>query len=292
MLKEDGFRIQRLSFIPHQQINEKLRWLSEIEFEDMPRLDSNGSGTLTAESTGELFVERAYIQYDFNSKLKFRIGRDFLFSTIFSDNHYATFVLNQYRPYLERQMFPSIMDGLELMGNFNLSRTSMDYVLYYGNGNVYKADEDVNKQDLVGMRVRFSFPYFKMSRLSFALADGYTSDSLIPAEYKKQSLAIGLEEKIGHAALTLQYAKSRITELEKFTREGFYLRFAYTFDRLTPWIYYETYDASDKDLLVMQERASVGIEYALSKEYKVRLEHYHSYDISSEETLLAFALNF
>lgn len=290
--KEDGFRIQRLSFIPHQQINEKLRWLSEIEFEDMPRLKSSGEGNLTKESTGELFVERAYIQYDVSTKLKFRVGRDFLFSTIFSDNHYPTFILNQYRPYLERQMFPSIMDGLELMGNFNFNRTSMDYVLYYGNGNVYKADADVNKQDLLGMRLRFAFPYFKLSRLSLAFADGYTSDTPIPSNNKKHSFAIGLEEKVGYASLTLQYAKSKITELETFNREGYYLRFSYTFDSLTPWIFYETYDASDKDLLVMRERASIGIEYALSKEYKLRLEHYHSYDIGSEETLLAFALNF
>ena len=290
----DGFRLKYISFIPHQQVNDKLRWLSEIEFEDMPRLESNetDNGSLTNNSTGQIFVERAYIQYDISSKLKFRIGRDFLYSTIYSDNHYPSFVLNQFRPYLERKVFNPIVDGLQFMGNFNLNHVGMDYVLYYGNGNVYKAGKDINSQDLVGTRVRFSLPYFKLSRLSFAFADGYTSDTAIPSDYKKHAMAVGLEEKIGNASLTLQYAKAKMAKEKRITREGYYLRLAYTFNRITPWIYYETYDATDEGALLVQKRGSVGIEYALSKEYKLRLEHYISYDVSDEETVLTFALNF
>lgn len=285
--KEDGFRLHRLAFIPHQQINSKLRWLGEIEFEDAPRIEGDDNT-----STGKLFVERIYIQYDINSQLKVRVGRDFTHSTIYSDNHYPSFVLNQLRPLLERKMFPQITDGIELMGNFNMEETSMDYVAYYGNGNEAQAHNDVNPQDLYGIRIRVSLPYFRLTRFSFALADGYTSDQKVSGDYEKVSLAMGLEEKINDFSFIAQYAYSEITEEKKIKRDGFYLRASHKIGNFTPWLFYEEYDDSSIDNIAVVKRASVGIEYKVNERFKVKLEQYRTLDAKDIQSIASVALYF
>ena len=292
--EKDGFRLHRFSFIPHQQVNERLRWLGEIEFEDAPFIQRHNLESISKvhNTSGKLFVERIYIQYDINSQVKFRIGRDFAHSTIYSDNHYPSFVLNQLRPLLEREIFPQITDGIELLGSTYINNTTLDYILYYGNGNTHDAHEDINKQDLYGVRVRFSLPFTKLTRLSFAYANGYTSDAKIPSNYKKDAFAIGLEEKVGNMALTAQYARGHITEVQSYTREGFYLRLAYTIGDFTPWVFYEEYDDSSIDDIDTIKQGSVGLAYSFTQKFKVKLEHYRTNDNKDLKTITSFALYF
>jgi len=289
--RNDGFRNYRFSLIPNQQVNDKFRWLAEIEFEDTPRIEpSYNSGTVSDDSTGSLFLERVYLQYDYNQYLKFRLGRDFTHSTIWSDNHYPTFVLNEYRPLLERNIFPQVTDGLEVLGNTMIGKVGVDYIVYTGNGNSYYTHEDLNDKDLYGARVRFTLPFLSLTRLSLAVADGYTTDNILNSNYDKTSFAIGLEQKWNNAELKAQYAYANIEDTNKYDRDGYYVQLSYKLGDFTPWIQYEEYDASDKDGLEAVDRKAVGLQYSLYSNLKFKLVEYLMDD--DKQTLAVGTFNF
>jgi len=273
--KNDGFRSYRFSLIPNQQVNDKFRWLSEIEFEDTPRVEPDyNSGTVSNDSAGSIFLERVYLQYDYNQYIKFRLGRDFVHSTIWSDNHYPTFVLNESRPLLERNIFPHVTDGLEVLGDTNFNNVGIDYVAYVGNGNTYYSHADVNNEDLYGLRVRFTLPFLSYTRLSLSLADGYTSDTAINSNYDKTSFAVGLEQKWNNFELKAQYAFANIEDVVKYEREGYYAQLSYKIGDFTPWIQYESYDASDIDGIKALDREAYGLQYSLFSNVKLKLIEY------------------
>jgi len=289
--RNDGFRNYRFSLIPNQQVNDKFRWLAEIEFEDTPRVEpAYNSGTVSNDSTGSIFLERIYLQYDVNQYLKFRLGRDFAQSTLWSDNHYPTFVLNEYRPLLERNIFPQVTDGLEVLGSTMLGNIGVDYVAYMGNGNGYYSHTDLNDEDLYGARVRFTLPFLSSTRLSLAVADGYTTDNIVNSSYDKTSFAIGLEQKWNNLELKAQYALANIEDVIKYDRDGYYIQLSYKMGDLTPWIQYESYDASDADTLKAEDRKAFGLQYSMYSNLKFKLIEYVMDD--DKQTLAVGTFNF
>lgn len=307
--KNDGFRIYRFSLIPNQQVTDKLRWLTEIEFEDAPMLDASVS-TNALGSYGKIFLERAYVQYDINPMLKFRMGRDFAHSTLWSDDHYPTFVLPENRPLMERNIFPQINDGIEALGGGMVGNVPLDYIAYYGNGNKIAGTTDLNPADILGVRVRAQLPIGSFNRLSFSYANGgdISDKAVITPKNDRNSYAVGLEQKFGDLDIKAQFAKANVDHgivagaPGKYNLTGYYVFGSYVFGDFTPWAQYDVYEdhsVTNKET----KRVSYGLQYAVSSNLKLKLEHKKDElktistgaslpAQSSSETLAAVALYF
>ena len=280
--KNDGFRIYRFSLIPNQQINSKLRWLAELELEDTPRQEDPSkettllSGEKITQSTklqfGKIFLERVYIQYDINPMLKVRVGRDFAHSTIWSDNHYPTFVLPESRPLSERKIFAQLNDGVEILGNTLLGSIPFDYIAYIGNGNAYDSHDDINDEDAIGARLRVQLPLGSFSRVSLAVKQGGTiTDTAVVGKNEQDSIGLSFEQKFDGFDFKGQYSKADISkDSGDYSLIGMYANASYTIGSFTPWVQYDTYE--DESANTKDKRISLGLMYSVSSNLKLKVE--------------------
>ena len=275
----DGFRIYRFSLIPNQQINKNLRWLAEIEFEDAPRRQPGNELTITGNNVeglyGQIFLERSYMQYDLNPMLKIRLGRDFCHSTVWSDNHYPTFILPEARPLSERKIFPHVNDGIEILGNTLLGSIPFDYIAYYGNGNKYDGGSDVNSEDIVGARVRVQLPVGSFNRISFSGSTGGMTgaDTAVTTPKNEQTnIGVSLEQKFAQFDLKAQYSQATVNNgNNKYDLTGYYANLSYTYEDFTPWAQYDIYN--DKNTNTEDQRITLGLQYSVSSNLKLKIEH-------------------
>ena len=272
--ENNGFRPYRFSFIPNQQLSDSLRWLSEIEFTDAPT---------TKDNFGEIFLERIYVQYDLHPMFKVRIGRDFFHSTVWSDNHYPSFVLPELNPLSEKKIFGDVLDGIEIMGNTVLASLPFDYIAYAGNGNGVNGTKNVNAKNTIGMRMRLQLPIGSFSRISFAaMQGGMLTDTAVSGTNKQNAIALSYEQKFGNFSLVSQYTTGKITDANltntttpsTYNLTGMYANVSYKIGDFTPWAQYDTFErgAGGTTVITKDQVISLGLQYSVSRNLKVKLE--------------------
>lgn len=303
---QNGFRIYRFSLIPNQQITKNLRWLAELEFENGPRVNTVG--------LGQIFMERAYMQYDINPMLKVRLGRDFMHSTVWSDNHYPTFILPESRPLSERKIFGHINDGVEVLGNTLVGGIPFDYIAYAGNGNSYQGAYNVNKENVAGARVRVQLPIGSFNRISLAASTGGIvagADAITTVGQTKNqqdNIGVSLEQKFAGFDLQAQYSRGKVDKgavnavvlNPSYTQIGYYANLSYMIYNFTPWFQYDVFkDNSTLNTEINHRRLSYGLQYSVNSNLKLKLEHQRDNtkttgvaDATGNSTLFAAALYF
>ena len=270
----NGFRPFRFSLIPNQQLNDNLSWLSEIEFTDAPT---------TKDLFGEIFLERVYVQYDLHPMFKVRVGRDFFHSTVWSDNHYPSFVLPELNPLSEKKIFGDVLDGVEILGNTVIASLPFDYIAYAGNGNGVNGTKNVNKGGTVGLRMRVQLPIGSFSRISFsAMQGGLLTDTAVSGTNKQDAIALSYEQTFGNFALVSQYTTGKITDANltnattpsTYSLTGMYANVSYKIGDFTPWVQYDTFErgAGGTTVITKDQVISLGLQYAVSRNLKVKFE--------------------
>jgi len=278
--KTDGFRMHHLSLFFTKQVNDNIKFFSEIEFEDAPKFE----GADTHE--GKIFVEAINFDYLSSQEMNLRVGRFFTPAGIWSEDHYPPFVATQERPKHIRKIFPQLVDGASVYGTFNLANAYFQYNTFFGNGDSkpLNGHNDENSSKAFGFRGNFIFPIADELHLGFT---GY-QDSTDHANGDADKTALGVHAKLRHGAMTWQaeWANADLNfaeNSENYERDGYYLQGAY---KVNDWLlggrydYYDSKSTGDNDLV----RTSAFVNYRINENLVLKAEFHHdAYDKTSKE---------
>lgn len=293
--KNTAFRIHHISLFLKKQLSDKIRFFSEIEFEDAAKLDYNGSA-LSGDSFGKLFVEAVSIDYLADPLVNFRFGRFFTPAGIWNIDHYPPFVPTQERPLHIRNMFPQINDGAMVYGAVGLGKTVLSYDVYTGNGIQNAsisthAKEDSNATKALGTRVTFAFPVLDLTEIGAS----YLNDKFNSGNSK---IARGVHAKAKFANVTLQAEAAHAKNFKDtgVANSGYYLQAMYDWNQWTFGGRYDVYDANrsvdDNETL----RKTAFVNYHFTKDVVAKLEYHRDNNDSatpksSRLTMASIAVN-
>ncbi len=293
--KDTAFRIHHISLFLKKQLSDKIRFFSEIEFEDATKLDYNGA-SLSGDSFGKLFVEAVSIDYLADPMLNFRFGRFFTPAGIWNIDHYPPFVPTQERPLHIRNMFPQINDGALVYGTIGMGKTALNYDVYTGNGIQDSsvsthAKVDGNATKALGARVTFAFPVLDLAEIGAS----YLNDKFNSGNSK---IARGVHAKAKLANVTLQAEAARATNFADAQKDnsGYYLQAMYDWNQ---WTFGGRYDTYDKDRSVDDNetlRKTAFVNYHFTKDVVAKLEYHRDSNDSttpksSRLTMASIAVN-
>lgn len=279
---DNGFRLHHLSLFFKKQLAEKWRFFSEIEYEDAPKFEGEGKaqtppaeGEVIDTAQGKIFVEAVNIDYLWNPKANFRIGRFFTPAGIWSIDHYPPFVPTQIRPEHIRKIFPQVVDGVAAFGTFALGSSFLNYDLYVGNGEGNTGKKDQNSSKAVGTRAYFLFPILDHFRVG---ASAYT-DTLNNGDDKT---SVGMDMKIRAGIFTFQAeaadAEFKPVSTPTYNRTGYYGQFL--FRPTDHWSFgyrYDFYDANDSTVSELTTN-SLFINYHINTDIKLKAEFHDRQD--------------
>jgi len=283
---EDGvneqFRMHHLSLFFTKQFDNKIKFFSEIEYEDTPKLEgkNDGSGDLKL-SSGKIFVEAVNFDWNYSQHFNLRAGRFFTPAGIWSEDHYPPFVPTQERPLHIRKIFPQLVDGLSLFGSTEfVPNHFFNYTSFIGNGesNV-SGKKDLNSSKAVGFKGDYHAPWLDDFTLGFTLYNDNNDSSNNEAE----KFSYGYHLKFRHEKFTVQteYAKADLhfdNTLEDYKSEGYYSQFLYQFDQWGLGYRFDVFTKNDTELGKIK-RNSVFINYHLNEKFTLKGEfHQDSQD--------------
>ncbi len=279
----NGFRMHHLSLFFSKNFNEKLRFFSEIEFEDTPKFDAtnDGSGDIK-EAEGKIFVEALNFDYRFKQWASIRVGRFFTPAGIWSEDHYPPFVSTQERPLHIRKIFPQLVDGMSMFGTRAVGKKSfLQYVAYVGNGESKtsgKKDDNGNKAN--GFRLNLIYPFAD----EFMVGVSAYNDTEDTAHGGADKSSWGVHAKLRASDFTFQteLAKADYQYDDNITvddeRDGFYFQTSYKMNKWTLGHRYDQYNASkhDSDELT---RNTLFVNYHFNASVSLKFEqHFDSHD--------------
>lgn len=265
--ESNRFRIHHLSLFFKKQITERWRLFTEVEFEDAPKLE--GDGTSMTETEGKIFIEVFTIEYSLNQYLNFRLGRYLTPGGIWN-LEYTPFVTTQERPQHIRKIFPQLNDGLQLLGTATAAGVVTDYIVYVGNGSGNTGHGDKNEDKALGARLKFKFPLLATTELG---ASGYREKD----NSDEKRTAYGLDLKLQWKAFTLQgeYATAFFEPVGggDYDRTGYYGQFIYGLYSLDFIYRYDWYEA---DSTVNNEKIinTLALNYHFTPEVVGKIEHH------------------
>lgn len=291
--KEPGFRLHHLSLFFKQQINEKWRFFSEIEYEDAPLFDSNGT------TDGKIFVEAVNIDFQWRPGTNFRAGRFFTPAGIWSIDHYPPYVPTQERPQHIRKIFPQLVNGVMAYGTVPVGENFVSYELYSGNGEGNTGHNDDNSEKAVGLRITTSLPYLKQFDIGASYYHDTLNDDTLPAIDRAEKTVAGghVKFKVDHVTVQAEYADANMepAAAASYHMKGYYLQTLYDFDRWTIGYRYDFY-ASDTTATEDLTTNSLFVNYHVSKDVILKLEFHdvEDDDISKEnytKTIASIGIN-
>ncbi len=242
-------RIHHLSVFFTKQFDPKLRFFSEIEFEDGPAFASKDDNAAFSDKNGKIFLEAANLTYRFRPGLSVRAGRFFTPTGIWSEDHYPPFVATQERPLIIRKVFPQLIDGASLRGGRAIDDGFVSFDFFLGNGEGNTGNKDENSSKAAGLRLRYEKPGTINSLLGLEVY----RDRLNTGDVKR---AWGLHLKLNYNQFELQseYAQSEIalSSQPDTDKDGWYAQLRH---QTNDWSYGARFEQFDEDInLASSER--------------------------------------
>lgn len=278
----EEFRMHHLSLFFTKQFENKVKFFSEIEYEDTPKFEgvNDGSGDLK-ESSGKIFVEAVNFDWNHSQYLNVRVGRFFTPAGIWSEDHYPPFVTTQERPMHIRKIFPQLVDGMSFSGNTEIYENHFfNYTAFVGNGqsNV-SGKKDLNSSKATGFKGDYHAPLLDNFTLGFTLYNDNNDSSNNNAE----KFAYGYHVKLRQKGFTFQaeYAEAELefaNPLNDYKTKGYYTQFLYALDQ---WGLGYRHDIFDKKNIDIEKttRNSLFINYHLNQHITLKGEyHIDSHD--------------
>ncbi len=275
---KEGFRMHHLSLFFTKQFNDRMRFFSEIEYEDAPKFvgTNDGSGSLK-EAEGKVFVEAVNFDYRYSQELSFRVGRFFTPVGIWSEDHYPPFVTTQDRPLHIRKIFPQLVDGASVYGTHTFGDDIFfKYVAYLGNGeSKTSGKKDDNSEKAVGLRLNLHLPL--ADEFFFGLNAYKDSDETASGGADKFAWGLHGKLRIDNFTFQTEWAQSDLEYQDNLTaddeQDGFYFQTAYQRDK---WTYGHRYDKFDDSALDMNDvtRNSVFANYQYNANVVLKFEHH------------------
>ncbi|MFQ5558986.1 MAG: hypothetical protein ACE5FU_00175, partial [Nitrospinota bacterium] len=285
--KEDGFRMHHLSIFLKKQLTEKLRFFSEIEFEDavlfefsqktVTDKDGKDQKVLTHSkgdaAGGKIFAEAINADYLLMPQLNIRIGRFFTPAGIWSVDHYPPFVATQERPLHIRKIFPQLVDGAMIYGTQGLGNTNifLKYDLYFGNGEGNSGKKDLNGDKAIGLKTSLLLPFLN----HLEIGGTYYADTLNSGNSVN---SYGFHSKVRAFGFTWQseYALGAVDPAGTgaFDRTGFYSQLLYDWREFSVGYRYDYYESDDSKKETGSVRNSYILNYRISHEAVIKFEHH------------------
>ncbi|MDH5257888.1 MAG: OprO/OprP family phosphate-selective porin, partial [Gammaproteobacteria bacterium] len=293
--KDPGFRMHHLSLFFQKKLSDKWRFFSEIEYEDGPKFDNEGGGTVTVDTSteknsttelynfgsadGKIFVEAVNMDYLWKPEAIFRVGRFFTPAGIWSVDHYPPFVGTQERPKHIRKIFPQLVDGAMVYGTVALGKSYLKYDAFVGNGEGNNGHNDSNNQRSMGLKTSLvvDVPMFS----HFEIGGTFYNDPRLSSDNANKT-AVG-----GHAKLVMgdfnfqseaSYAKfEEETGGSKLsTRKGYYGQLAYSPNEWTLGARHDYYNDPDRASKGEVDRVanSVFVNYQALTNLVIKVEHH------------------
>ncbi|MEW5756720.1 MAG: porin [Pseudomonadota bacterium] len=293
---DTSFRIHHISLFLKKQLSDKIRFFSEIEFEDAAKIDNTGGSSFSSDSFGKLFVEAVSIDYLANPMLNFRFGRFFTPAGIWNIDHYPPFVPTQERPLHIRNMFPQLNDGALVYGAIGMGSTVLSYDLYTGNGIQDKdrytnPKEDGNATKALGTRLTFAFPVLDLTEIGVSyLNDKFNSGN------SKISRGVHAKAKFANVTLQAEGAHAKNYNDTAIDNLGYYLQAMYDWNQ---WTFGGRYDVYDSNRSVDDDetlRKTAFVNYHFTKDVVAKLEYHRDSNDSktprsSRLTMASIAVN-
>lgn len=250
----DRFRLHHMSLFFEKNLGDKWRFFSEIEYEDGPKLE--GDGTTMTDTQGKIFLESVHMTYAWRQEANVRFGRMFTPAGIWNVDHYPAFVPTQERPQHIRKMFPQIVDGLQVFGTAAMGSSFVSYDLYTGNGNGNTGKGDQNEDKALGARLSVVLPVLD----HFELGTSYYSDDKDSSKGAgdEEFIATGFHAKIKTGPVTLQYEQAA-GAWDADERKGYYAQLTYDWDKYTFGVRNDFYDKDAADT-VDSDSATAGVQ--------------------------------
>lgn len=276
----EEFRMHHLSLFFTKKFNEKLRFFSEIEYEDAPNFDgvNDGSGEID-EAAGTIIVEAMNFDWSYSQAINLRGGRFFTPLGIWSEDHYPPFVSTQERPLHIFKIFPQFVDGLSFHGSVELSQTNyFSYNLFTGNGeSSISGKKDLNSSKAIGFRGELSLGVLDEFTLGFSLYQ----DGKDTANNDASKTAYGIHYKSRYKSFNTQieFAKAKLVDMVNipdYEQEGFYAQFSYS---LGQWNLGYRFDQINDFYIDKTNRNSVFFNYHYDHNITLKGEyHIDDYD--------------
>lgn len=277
----DGFRMHHLSLFFTKQWSDKWRFFSEIEYEDAPKFEGDGSGGIKA-FDGKIFVEAINIDYLWRPEMMFRLGRFFTPAGIWSVDHYPPFVSTQDRPLHIRKIFPQLIDGASIFGTLNLAEnTFLNYNLFIGNGEGNNGHNDDNSKKGGGGKVSFLLPFLDYTEIGgTAYRDGLNNGD--------DKLALGMHGKFKKYDFTLQgeYATAKINSASgnDYSDHGYYAQLNYDWKDFSFGGRHDFLDRKGKD----RTRETLFVNYHVNSNIVLKYEqHWDNYGYEKDSSTTA-----
>jgi len=273
----EQFRMHHLSLFFTKQFDNQIKFFSEIEYEDTPKLEgvNDGSGDLKL-SSGKIFVEAVNFDWNYSQHFNLRAGRFFTPAGIWSEDHYPPFVPTQERPLHIRKIFPQLVDGLSLFGSTEfVPNHFFNYTSFIGNGesNV-SGKKDLNSSKAVGFKGDYHAPWLDDFTLGFTLYN----DNQDSSNHDAEKFAYGYHLKLRHEKLTVQaeYSKADLhfaNGLDDYKSEGYYSQFLYQFDQWALGYRYDIFNKKDINIDKVK-RNSIFINYHVNEHFTLKGEYH------------------
>lgn len=251
------FRIHHLSVFVEKKFDDKLKFFSEVEWEDGPEFEG-------ATADGKIFLEAVNLDYTFNPMAHVRMGRFFTPAGIWSVDHYPPFVPTQERPAVIRKVFPAITDGLLVHGTVPVGSNFLNYDAYVGNGsgNTGHGDKDTHKAK--GLKLDVVVPG----------ANTNVGLTVYQDDADNELTGTGLHAKSRIASFTLQaeWAKGKMDAINA-EKDGWYFQALYDINDWTYGVRVDTYDDGSKT----KDTNSLIVNYHYSPSVVLKGE-YHDID--------------
>lgn len=195
---------------------ETWRLFTELEWEDGTAL--KGDGVPPATGTGEIKMERGWVEYLPSDAINVRMGK-ILLPHYWNVNHYPNVVLSTNRPLMVRNIYPTDTTGIMVYGTVYRGSMGATYRMYAGNGqsaNDARNDDNVNKA--TGGRLTFHLGgLIGLNRLDVS-GSGYSEQNATDGAF--DVWGADAQVNVGRVELLAEYA-SRTANTDT---EGFYVQ--------------------------------------------------------------------
>lgn len=291
----EEFRMHHLSLFFTKQFDNKIKFFSEIEYEDAPKFEgeNDGSGELET-AAGKIFVEALNFDWNYSQNLNVRVGRFFTPAGIWSEDHYPPFVTTQERPLHIRKIFPQLVDGISIFGSSELTTNHFfNYTAYLGNGesNV-SGKKDLNSSKGFGFKGDYHAPWLDDFTLGFSLYRDNNDSANNDAEKFAYGYHINLRKN--NFSLQGEYAKQEldfVDILEDNISEGYYAQLLYQFEQWGVGYRFDVFNETELDI-DQTTRNSLFVNYHLNEYFTLKGEyHQDSYEDSIIDDYSSYILS-
>lgn len=236
------------------RLDDRFRVLGEIEWEHGIQLTTGNNN-----SSGLVALERAWLEYEYNSAFKVKVGKFLPPFGIYNLKHDATpTYLSSFLPSSiygkhintlgeKQRLYAKFATGVQVLGTLTADQWQGEYYLYVSNGRgPDPGEKDDNSNKGLGGRLVVQPPVE-----AFRLGMSFYTDKNGDANTKQSTLAFDASLHHSNVHLETEFFSPKLEKVDTTgtpngnfqTGMGYYVQGAYTFfDKLTPFARYDLFD--------------------------------------------------